>query len=348
MPQPGHGTLETGRDEGNETVGIRVGKGVRSLATALVLAVVLAACGGGGGEDEVQADQDTGDATTQSEGGEAGGDDTTDDAATTDDPSTDADVETGTDGGEAPPPADSGGAGDSGGTSGGQGTTPPANSGGSGGSGTASKPVDDAGALAKVLRIEDLPAGYQQNEEYSGPNEEQERFAESFEKCMGAAGVDASGLAEPTGQAGRSFSDGPGNAQEPDEVGAGVIGFADTGAAQGWIGALDALFSSKPGRDCVANEVEKALEAEIQQIAPGATVEVEAQASTAYAPAGAHAQVRLITTVTIGVQEIVYVTDIVTVQAGGALGTVTFTNQDSAFDPAVGRPIVDKALARLG
>lgn len=318
------------------------GMRTRAVALAMVLAMVLAACGGGDSETETGADAASTDPTDTTEVAESG------DAGDADDPAASDPVDgSGTDGGAAVDPAAPTPAAGADAPSGGATDPAAAPAAGGGQSAAGAKPADDAAALARALRVEDLPTGYQQHEETKGEDEEQAEFEESFRRCMKAAGANPDALGEPTGEASRSFGKGPANPQNPEGISSGVGAFADAGATERMIAELGTLFNSEPGRVCIEQEIQKAVAAEAATAAPGATFEVDAQALSAYKAANGIAQLRLEITVNFGAQKVVFYSDLIVVRAGNFASILSFTQSNSAFDPKVGQPIVDKAVARL-
>lgn len=308
----------------------------RAVALALVVAMVLAACGGGGDAETDASGDDTG--TTESSepvdgAAEPGSEDP---AATTDEGAADP-----AEGGAAGPAADGGQP-----SGGGAPAPPPASTGGGAPAPAAGAPAD-ADALARLVRVEDLPSGYQKSDETVGENEEGQDFEEAFAKCMAAAGADANALGTPSGQASRTFTEGPPNPQNPEGVTSGAIGFADAAAPERMLAELGKLFASEPGRKCIAEEIRKVIDAQVKAMSPTATTTVEATQLGAYAAGGGIAQLQLKVTVDFGAQKFVFLSDIVIVRAGNYAAILGFTNSNTAFDPKVGQPIVDKAVARL-
>ncbi len=314
----------------------------RAIALALVLAMVLAACGGGG-DAETEAGGDAGDGgktdTSEPVEGE-GGDAAESDGAAPDDAATDP----GEGAAPAPDPATEGGA-EAGG--GGAPAAPPASTPGAAPSPAAAAAPTNATALARVLRVEDLPKGYQKADESVGENDEDGDFEEAFRKCMGVAGADANAIGTPAGQASRTFSDGPPNPQNPEGITSGVLGFGDAAAPERMVVELGKLFASEPGRKCIAEEIRKVIDAQVKTMSPTATTAVEAKQISAYSAGGGIAQLQLKVTVDFGAQKFVFYSDLVVVRANIYAAMVGFTNSNTPFDVKVGQPILDKAVARI-
>lgn len=308
----------------------------RAVALALVLAMAAAACGGGDSSTETADDASATDTSAAV--------DTTDDTA--------AGGESGTPEEAAPAPEAAGGsdpaapAPEEGATEGGAPAPPPAQAGGAPAPGQP-VPVDDAAALSRVLRVEDMPAGYQQQDESTGGDDDQAEFEESFRRCMAVAGADANAMVEADGEANRTFGKGSANPQSPEGISSGVAGYGDAAAPERMMVELGKLFASEPGRVCIEEEIEKAVAAEAGTAAPGATFDVDAQELNAYKAAGGISQLRLVITVNFGAQKLVFVSDLVIVRAGNFASLLSFTQSNTAFDPKVGQSLVDKSLARL-